>query len=243
MKQCKICNTTFVKNPNKDWHKGPMCKRCYGRNKAKEIYNLDPEKILLKNKRWRNNNKEKVHSLNKEWFLKNSHKIKIYNDNAKQYKAVYYQAHKEKYKEKHAQYYQLNKKAITTKSSQLREENPLIKLRHNISTHINKSLRKFKTRKSNKTTKIIGLSIVDFRLYLEYRFEPGMTWDNYGKWHIDHICPLSQAQNEYELYKLWNYNNLSPLWAKDNIAKSNNKTQEAEEKCLKILNRRWIWKL
>ena len=48
-----------------------------------------------------------------------------------------------------------------------------------------------------------------------------MTWDNYGDWHIDHIVPLSTAENEETLYKLCHYTNLKPEWTIDNIKKHN----------------------
>ena len=48
-----------------------------------------------------------------------------------------------------------------------------------------------------------------------------MSWDNYGKWHIDHIIPLSSANSEDDIYKLCHYTNLQPLWAEDNLKKSN----------------------
>ena len=48
-----------------------------------------------------------------------------------------------------------------------------------------------------------------------------MSWDNYGKWHIDHIIPLSSAKTEQDILKLCHYTNLQPLWAKGNIIKSN----------------------
>jgi hypothetical protein len=55
----------------------------------------------------------------------------------------------------------------------------------------------------------------------EEKFTEGMSWDNKNEWHIDHIIPLSSAQTEEELYKLCHYTNLQPLWAEDNLRKSN----------------------
>jgi len=48
-----------------------------------------------------------------------------------------------------------------------------------------------------------------------------MNLDNQGKWHIDHIIPLSSAKTEGEFYELCHYTNLQPLWAENNIKKSN----------------------
>ena len=46
-----------------------------------------------------------------------------------------------------------------------------------------------------------------------------MKWDNHGKWHIDHIIPLSSAETEEEVYNLCHYTNLQPLWGEDNLKK------------------------
>ncbi len=70
---------------------------------------------------------------------------------------------------------------------------------------------------------MIGCSWIDFKIYLESKFTEGMSWDNYGKWHIDHIVPLSSfdLSDPVQLEKACHYTNLQPLWAKDNLKKSN----------------------
>jgi len=75
--------------------------------------------------------------------------------------------------------------------------------------------------KKNKTFDIVGCTPQELLEYIESKFTNGMSWDNYGfyGWHIDHIIPLSSANNEEELYKLCHYTNLQPLWAKDNLTK------------------------
>lgn len=56
-------------------------------------------------------------------------------------------------------------------------------------------------------------------------FQPGMTWENYGKWHIDHKTPDSWFQynsiNDDGFKKSWALENLQPMWAKDNLSKGN----------------------
>lgn len=56
-------------------------------------------------------------------------------------------------------------------------------------------------------------------------FQDGMTWENIGKWHIDHIKPISlfefKSVNDPEFKECWNLDNLQPLWAKDNFSKGN----------------------
>ena len=77
--------------------------------------------------------------------------------------------------------------------------------------------------KNNKTFDIVGCTPQYLKEYLENKFTEGMSWVNHSQygWHIDHIIPLSSAKTEDELYKLCHYTNLQPLWAEDNLKKSN----------------------
>lgn len=80
-------------------------------------------------------------------------------------------------------------------------------------------------KKKNSTFDILGYTVDDLKTHLERLFQPGMSWDNYGnEWHIDHIKPdvlfkYSEISSD-EFKKCWSLDNLQPLWAKDNIAKS-----------------------
>jgi hypothetical protein len=67
----------------------------------------------------------------------------------------------------------------------------------------------------------LGCSIPELRVYLESKFTAGMTWENYGEWHIDHIKPLISFNliDYAQLAEACHYTNLQPLWAKDNMAK------------------------
>jgi hypothetical protein len=80
-----------------------------------------------------------------------------------------------------------------------------------------------KAKKSESTIELTGCTIDELRVHLSSLFLPGMTWDNYGKygWHIDHVKPcaafdLTDPEQQKECF---NYTNLQPLWAVDNLKK------------------------
>lgn len=79
-----------------------------------------------------------------------------------------------------------------------------------------------KGHKPRKTTmRYVGCSNEFLKEYLQSLFTDGMTWDNYGDWHIDHIIPLSyfDLTDEAQLEEACHYTNLQPLWAEDNLRK------------------------
>lgn len=80
--------------------------------------------------------------------------------------------------------------------------------------------------KSGSAINDLGCSVEDLKWWLEFWFEEGMSWDNYGKgsdkWNIDHIYPLSKIDltDRKELLKACHYTNLQPLWFEDNLKKA-----------------------
>ena len=71
---------------------------------------------------------------------------------------------------------------------------------------------------------LVGYSVIDLTKHLESQFKDGMSWDNMGRWHLDHIVPQSrfhfETADESEFKVCWALVNLQPLWAKDNFVKS-----------------------
>lgn len=97
----------------------------------------------------------------------------------------------------------------------------LFKLICNIRNLIGISFRKNGYNKDSKTNKILGCTYEEFKQHLEKQFTEGMSWDNQGEWHLDHIYPVSLAKTEEEIIKLNHYTNFQPLWAEENIRKGN----------------------
>lgn len=88
---------------------------------------------------------------------------------------------------------------------------------------------RLKQRLINKNKKstfdILPYTVDDLKKHLESKFQPGMTWDNYGEWEIDHITPDSwfvyNSSEDDGFQKSWSLNNLQPLWKSDNNRKGN----------------------
>lgn len=110
-----------------------------------------------------------------------------------------------------------NRKYDTT----ARQNNPLIKVKQNLRNRLRIALRVKKWFKTTKFYEYIGCTQDELKQHLESKFTEGMTWENYGKWEIDHIIPLSSAVDINQMMTLSHYSNLQPLWKKDNIIKSN----------------------
>lgn len=72
---------------------------------------------------------------------------------------------------------------------------------------------------------LVGYTLDDLMAHLEPQFTEGMSWENYGEWHIDHIKPISHfnfgSTSDPEFHQCWSLWNLQPLWASDNLSKHN----------------------
>jgi hypothetical protein len=93
------------------------------------------------------------------------------------------------------------------------------RLIHSIRNRIRIAIKK--NVKSSSSFNLLGCDINFLKQYLASQFKQDMSWDNYGKWHIDHIkpCHLFNLSIPEEQQKCFHYSNLQPLWAKDNLSK------------------------
>ena len=114
-----------------------------------------------------------------------------------------------------------NKKDSYKRNKEKRKLNTLYKLSDSVSNLIRCSINRGGYKKKSRSEDILGCSYIEFKNYIESKFEEEMSWSNYGDWHIDHIIPISWGKSEKEIYDLNNYKNLQPLWAKDNLSKGN----------------------
>jgi hypothetical protein len=98
-----------------------------------------------------------------------------------------------------------------------------VDINYKLALYLRKSINRSILRKSGSAISNLGCSVDELKKHLESKFQYGMTWENHGKWHIDHILPLSKfdLSKREDFLKASHYTNLQPLWARDNIIKSN----------------------
>lgn len=188
--------------------------------------NKDKKRAL--DKKYRETHKEQIKEISKTWREKNREHLnetirENYKNNPEKFKARqdrYRKLHAEEIKIKNKKY-KLEHKDNAKLYEQKRRKEPLYRLKCSIRSLIKESI-KHKTHKTNtRTEEILGCTIDEFIKYLESKFKEGMTIENHGKWHIDHIIPISSAKTEEEVFTLNHYTNLQPLWAIDNLKKGN----------------------
>jgi len=155
-----------------------------------------------------------LNTSSKQWRLSNKEQIKSYN---KQYRS----SNQTVIKEQRKQYRKNNRSKINEYEQIKLQTDITFKLAKRLRNRLNDIVRQNFKYKRSKLKEYLGCSLSDLKIHIESLFQVGMTWDNYGEWHIDHIKPLSSANTEEELYSLNHYTNLQPLWAIDNIKKSN----------------------
>lgn len=154
------------------------------------------------NAKRRANNPNKARETDKKHYAKNSKKVQQRNTTWRTNNVEHVREHRRKY------------------SNARRAEDPLYRLRNNMRKASRRIVKQLSLRKKpTNTFKWIGCSPEELKFHLESLFTKGMTWKNYGKWHVDHIRPICSFFPE-EWEQVNHYTNLRPLWAEDNIAKS-----------------------
>lgn len=220
MKKCTKCKiekevTEFSKNKTTKDGLQYNCKSCVkGRNE--EWRRNNKEKI----KEYRENNKEYFKEYKKGYYQNNKEYFKEWRENNEERRKEYYQNNKEKSKKYRENNKEYQKEYIKEYIKKRRKIDPLYKMSVNLRTRTWFAFKNKGYKKNTKTQEMLGVDWEVCKAHIERQFTIGMNWDNQGKWHIDHIIPLASANTEEGLIKLCHYSNLQPLWAEDNLKKS-----------------------
>jgi hypothetical protein len=111
-----------------------------------------------------------------------------------------------------------------------RRANPQAAMKHRLSARMSKWIKKCGCVKSATTEEMIGIDYAGFMAHIESKFKPGMSWENRSEWHLDHILPCSSFDltNIAQQKSCFNYKNIQPLWALDNMKKSDKLPTQSE---------------
>lgn len=129
-------------------------------------------------------------------------------------------------------YLRIEKKKNSTKENREKRQekwkvryytDPVFRAKEMIKSRLRRSLKLNYKDKPGSFNDAFGCDLNTFRVFIEGKFTEGMTWENHGEWHLDHIIPLSSfdLSDIDEFQKANHYLNFQPLWAKDNLEKSN----------------------
>jgi hypothetical protein len=195
-KSCIECN----KIHEKKYYSTP-----YGKSKRAE-----------KDKRYKINNIEKIRERDRKRSKTLQYKTRAKEYNQRDYVKEKRRAYNKKYREENLE---VLKERDRLYAKNVKRKNPQNRIKENIRRRILLALKN--NSKSLPLEKLIGCEISFLIQYLENKFIKGMSWNNHGEWHIDHIKPCTSfdLSKLSEQKKCFHYKNLQPLWAKDNLSK------------------------
>ena len=227
---------------------GCRCDVCKGaQSDYKKLYRRSNlEKCRRQEAEWRDVNRESMRKRDRDRYKNNPvdrerRRKRSASAETHEYKKAYDSAHRDeiskKAKERRAKNPSLYRERVKTWRSNNRDKvnanerrymaerrrDPVFRLQSNLRRRVSRAI----TRggKSDKTMSLLGCSMEKMMAHLESQFQQGMTWENYGinGWHVDHIIPCSSFDltNCEQQRKCFHFTNLQPLWAEDNLKKSN----------------------
>lgn len=176
------------------------------RERRRAYYQKNKEHIKAKSRKWKAENKERKAETSRK----------------------YYEENKGAYLERAKKWARDNKDRRTeicmAYMRRMRKENPKeFVAAETARKMLSRVLESTGRKKRGRTFDIIGYNRQEFENHIESLFEPGMTWDNHGEWHIDHRIPVSELVRcgVTAPAKINALSNLRPMWAAENMAKRN----------------------
>lgn len=221
-KLCTNCHTEkpiekFGKDSGKKDGLSSRCKDCAKAYLA-DYYSKNKERLLVANKKWRDENSDKIKRYTQEKYYA--------NPEAAVAKTLDWQRRNtEKYLKKSREWRINNpekSKAISDRRYEKRRDDISFRINSAVSAGIRARMKRG-AKGGKRSFDLLPYTIDELMTHLERQFINGMAWDNYGKWHIDHILPLASFNIDNvdcdDFTAAWSLCNLRPLWAVDNLKK------------------------
>ena len=214
-------NKEKIKAASAKWHAENPEK---AKKHSASYYSKNRRVRISKMEEWRKNNLEKAKETAANYYIENK-------DKCREKKKRWNQENPEKVKAQAARWYEKYKGRPRTEATKLRKqawkkqrkaEDPIFAMAERLRNRLHIAFKMSGFKKNSRTEKMLGCTFKQFSKHIESQFTDGMSWDNRADWHLDHIVPLSCATTIEGLEKLSHYKNIRPLWAAENLSKSNN---------------------
>lgn len=207
----KVCGTCKLEKPLEEFSFRSLqtgrrvsdCKACV-RLRSAEWYKKNKDKHDSAARTWEAKNRDRVNE------LKRARRQRIRDLNPKPVKPKF----------DTMQWRRDNKDKLNAYRKKWLQQNPAAAIADRYRRRLNGVLAGLGVRKIRTSSEFLGCTWTEFVAHIERQFLPGMTWENRGEWHIDHIIPVAVAKDEADVLRLNHYTNLRPLWAGDNFRKS-----------------------
>jgi hypothetical protein len=156
-------------------------------------------------KRYYSKNKEDIKEYYKDWAINN-------RENLREYHTEWRNDNRKSLRERQSSYEKIR-----------RAEDPRYRLAARTRTAVWTCLKEANVAKYRSTFETLGFTLEELMGHLEKQFVEGMTWENYGEWHVDHKIPMARfnftSVEDPEFRLCWCLENLQPLWGPDNLSK------------------------
>lgn len=196
------------------------------------------EEENARHRAWVARNKDKRRATTKKHYASHKEYYRDYREKHREKIAEYQRAYRAKHKARLQEQAKANRqKRIASGADQKRKaayrdrynelqrgyrEAPQRRLNDSVRNNMRSSLRGQKDGRPWES--LVGYDLGALMVHLEALFADGMTWDNYGEWHIDHIIPVSafnfSSPEHIDFHRCWALSNLQPLWARENLSKN-----------------------
>lgn len=217
---CKLCQRA----ENRRIHLRKRAERSE-KVKLKRLENIDQVRLKEREyaKLYRERNRELINARNKARYKQNPEQFKARSDKYKSNHPERVRESRKRYRDESRQrdpegFAERRREAARKRSLKVE-----VRFANNVRAAIHFHLKRGGGKKSKSTILITGWSMDQLMSHLEPLFEEGMSFENYGDWHIDHIIPVGVFQfsdeNDPIFQKLWALDNLAPLWSADNSQK------------------------
>jgi hypothetical protein len=227
---CKECNKEYLRNyylENKELYS----------DRSKEYYELNSNTIKENSKKWREGNIEYIKEYHKKYYSENKEELLEYKkDHYLNNKDIYLERSKDQKDSNPVEYSNYLKNWRKSNPEYMKDywkDNKISKQRYDYNyitkyphvvawrSSLKSALTRIGSSKESTTIDMLKYSANDLRSHLELLFLDGMSWKNWGEWHIDHKIPVSKFEPNTPIHIVNSLDNLQPLWAFDNLSKNN----------------------